>query len=61
MAAVTVWGDLCTVAGSASTIAMLEDEAGPQWLEATGLPHLWMDVDGRSGGTLARGELAGEV
>jgi thiamine biosynthesis lipoprotein len=33
---------------------MLRAEAGPAWLEATGLPHLWVDVDGRSGGPLAR-------
>lgn len=52
LAAVTVIGDLCVVAGSASTIAMLKEEQGPAWLEAMGLPHLWVDVEGKSGGSL---------
>jgi thiamine biosynthesis lipoprotein len=54
MAAVSVLGDLCVVAGSASTIGMLKEEAGPAWLASVGLPHYWMDVDGRSGGPLAQ-------
>jgi thiamine biosynthesis lipoprotein len=54
MAAASVIGELCVVAGSASTIAMLKDEAGPAWLDALGLPHLWVDVDGNVGGPLAR-------
>lgn len=53
LAAVTVHGDLCVVAGSASTIAMLKEDQGPAWLDALGLPHLWVDVHGRRGGTLA--------
>lgn len=52
LAAVSVVGDFCVVAGSASTIAMLMEERGPAWLEALGLPHLWVDVDGRMGGSL---------
>ena len=55
-AAVTVIGDLCVVAGSASTIAMLKEESGAAWLARMGLPHLWVGVDGTVGGTLA-GEL----
>jgi len=54
LAAVTVVGDFCVVAGSASTIAMLKEEQGPAWLESLGLPHLWVDVDGRVGGTLTK-------
>ncbi len=53
LAAVTVVGALCVVAGSAATIAMLKEDAGGAWLAALGLPHLWMDVDGRVGGSLA--------
>ena len=53
MAAASVVAPLCVVAGSAATIAMLQDEAGPAWLQALGLPGLWMDVDGRCGGALA--------
>jgi thiamine biosynthesis lipoprotein len=53
LAAVTVLGDLCVVAGSASTIAMLKDAQGPAWLEVLGLPHVWVDVDGTTGGPLA--------
>lgn len=52
MASVTVVGDLCVVAGSASTIAMLKEEDGPAWLESLGLPHLWVDVNGVVGGSL---------
>jgi thiamine biosynthesis lipoprotein len=54
LAAVSVIGDLCLLAGSACTIAMLKEEAGPGWLAGMGLPHLWVDVDGRTGGPLAR-------
>lgn len=53
MAAASVVAPLCVVAGSAATIAMLHDEGGPAWLQALGLPCLWMDVDGRCGGSLA--------
>jgi thiamine biosynthesis lipoprotein len=53
LASVTVVGDLCVVAGSASTIAMLKEEAGPAWLQGLGLPHLWVDVKGEVGGSLA--------
>lgn len=52
LAAVSVVGDFCVVAGSASTIAMLKEEDGPAWLENLGLPYLWVDVYGNTGGTL---------
>lgn len=53
MAAVSVVGDFCVVAGSASTIAMLKEADGPAWLADLGLPHLWIDTGGRVGGPLA--------
>jgi len=53
MASASVVAPLCVVAGSASTIAMLRGESGAAWLEGLGLPCLWVDVDGRSGGSLA--------
>ena len=53
MAAVSVVAPMCVVAGSAATIGMLRDEAGPEWLRNLGLPCLWMDVDGLCGGSLA--------
>jgi thiamine biosynthesis lipoprotein len=53
MAAVSVLGDRCVVAGSASTIGMLREAGGPAWLADLGLPHLWVDTDGRTGGPLA--------
>ena len=56
LAAVSVVGDFCVVAGSASTIAMLKQEQGGKWLQALGLPHLWVDVQGQSGGTLLSGQ-----
>ena len=52
MAAVSVIGEFCVVAGSASTIAMLKGQEGPEWLNALGLPHLWVNVQGESGGSL---------
>jgi thiamine biosynthesis lipoprotein len=51
LASVSVVGDFCVVAGSASTIAMLKEELGPAWLANLGLPYLWVDVRGNSGGT----------
>jgi thiamine biosynthesis lipoprotein len=53
LAAVSVVGDFCVVAGSASTIAMLKEESGLAWLESLGLPHLWVNVQGETGGSLA--------
>ncbi|MBX3617088.1 FAD:protein FMN transferase [Nitrosomonas sp.] len=54
MAAVSVIGEFCVVAGSASTIGMLKEEDGPAWLRSLGLPHLWVNVSGESGGTLMK-------
>ena len=53
LAAVSVVGEFCVVAGSASTIAMLKEDRGPAWLEDLGLPHLWVNTSGEAGGTLA--------
>ncbi|OQK15720.1 thiamine biosynthesis protein ApbE [Methyloprofundus sedimenti] len=52
LAAVSVVSELCVVAGSAATIAMLKESAGTQWLAQLGLPCLWVDVEGKSGGSL---------
>ena len=52
LAAVSVVGDFCVVAGSASTIAMLKEDSGPTWLDSLGLPHLWVNVQGETGGSL---------
>lgn len=52
MSSVSVVGDFCVVAGSASTIAMLKEEQGATWLEALALPHLWSNVSGEDGGSL---------
>lgn len=54
MAAVTVVADLCVLAGSASTIGMLKQHQGPQWLASLGLGHLWVDTQGNLGGSLSR-------
>lgn len=53
LAAVSVVGEFCLVAGSASTIAMLKEEEGPAWLQELGLPHFWVDIQGHVGGPLA--------
>ena len=52
LAAVSVTAELCVVAGSASTIAMLKGSAGPEWLAALALPCLWIDSAGTAGGAL---------
>jgi thiamine biosynthesis lipoprotein len=41
---VSVFADQCLVAGSLASIAMLKGEAGPNWLEANGVPHIWMNA-----------------
>jgi FAD:protein FMN transferase len=53
LAAVSVIGDFCVVAGSASTIAMLKENQGTEWLQDLGLPHLWVNTHGETGGSLA--------
>jgi thiamine biosynthesis lipoprotein len=55
MAAVSVIGEFCVVAGSASTIGMLKEDQGSDWLNALGLPHLWVNVHGDMGGSLEIG------
>lgn len=51
LAAVSVIADLCLVAGSASTIAMLKDGGGRAWLKKLGVAHRWTSVAGETGGT----------
>ncbi len=53
LASVSVAADLCLIAGSAATIAMLKEADGPDWLASLGLPHYWVDVRGEIGGSLA--------
>jgi thiamine biosynthesis lipoprotein len=52
MAAVSVLADFCVVAGSASTIGMLKEADGPAWLASLGLPSMWVDTSGNTGGSL---------
>ena len=52
LAAVSVLSDFCVVAGSASTIAMLKEENGAEWLKELELPNLWIDVHGEIGGSI---------
>lgn len=49
---VSVIAERCLVAGSIATIAMLKGEDGKQWLAGTGVPHIWMDESGNSGGNI---------
>ncbi len=49
---VTVLAGQCVIAGSACTIAMLMEKRGKQWLNDLGLPHIWMDSQGKVGGQL---------
>jgi len=52
MSSVSVVADFCVIAGSASTIAMLKEDEGPEWLAELTLPHLWSTVSGLDGGDL---------
>lgn len=52
LASVSVISDFCVVAGSASTIAMLKEKQGANWLTDLGLAHYWVTVDGEVGGSL---------
>lgn len=52
LASVSVLADQCMVAGSLCTIAMLKGRDGIPWLEKLGVPHLWMDDEGRQGGSI---------
>ncbi|WP_200875033.1 FAD:protein FMN transferase [Methylomarinum vadi] len=45
LASVTAIADYCLVAGSISTIAMLKEEEGKEWLQNNGLRAYWIDVD----------------
>ena len=50
--AVSVAANLCTVAGSVATMAMLKDESvAKRWLLDSGLPHVYMDSKETVGGT----------
>jgi thiamine biosynthesis lipoprotein len=59
LVSVSVVADLCVVAGSVATIGILMEERGADWLGESGLPHLWVDVNGRIGGSLAAGLASG--
>jgi thiamine biosynthesis lipoprotein len=52
LASVSVVSDFCVVAGSASTIAMLKQQQGADWLAELGLAHYWVSVNGEVGGSL---------
>jgi thiamine biosynthesis lipoprotein len=53
LAGVSVVAEECVVAGSATTIAMLMEGRGAEWLTEFGLPHVFMRRDLSVGGTLA--------
>ncbi|MCX7085506.1 MAG: FAD:protein FMN transferase [Methylococcales bacterium] len=50
---VTVVSEFCVLAGSASTIAMLKEAEGANWLNSLNLAHQWIDQEGNVGGTIA--------
>ena len=51
LASVTVVAQQCVIAGSACTVAMLMERQGKRWLKRLGLKYLWVDQDGKVGGT----------
>ncbi len=57
MSAVSVIGEFCVVARSALTIGMLKEEVRLVWMNALGMPHLWVNVQGESGGALMESDI----
>lgn len=53
MAQATVIDSLCANAGTLASIAMSMEDEGPAWLTAHAPQHLWVGVNGDSGGPLA--------
>jgi|SRR5665647_740859 len=51
LSSVSVLADQCLVAGSVSTIAMLQGRNGIQWLKEMGVQHVCMDEYGKLEGT----------
>lgn len=52
-AGVSVIAEQCLIAGTASTVALLQPATkAASWLDSVGLPHLWIDAHGRCGGPL---------
>ncbi|MBF0464626.1 MAG: FAD:protein FMN transferase [Nitrospirae bacterium] len=49
LSSVSVLAPQCLIAGSVSTIAMLKEKEGIQWLSDMGLPHVWVDDNGVTG------------
>jgi FAD:protein FMN transferase len=52
LAGVSVVADTCLLAGSISTIAMLKGAGGVAWLDQLGVRCVWIDTEGRTGGSL---------
>jgi thiamine biosynthesis lipoprotein len=50
LSSVSVAAEQCMVAGSISTMAMLKGMDGIEWLRGLGVPHVWMDEEGKQGG-----------
>lgn len=53
LASASVVADLCLVAGTASTVALLRGCDGSRWLDALGLPSLRVEATGALSGPLA--------
>jgi thiamine biosynthesis lipoprotein len=52
LAAATVVAESCLAAGGLATTAMLMGRDAPAWLAQEAASHLWIDAEGRAGGTL---------
>ncbi len=52
LSSVSIVAEDCLLAGSLASVAMLKERNGPAWLESLNMPHLWVDEQGRQGGTL---------
>lgn len=60
LASVTVVADFSLIAGSASTIAMLNGAAGGQWLRNNAFQALWVDENGKVEHTFSASGRAGD-
>ncbi len=54
LSSITVIAEQCVIAGSLSTICMLKEKQGKDWIADLGVAHLWMDDNNLIGGSLKK-------
>ncbi len=60
LVSITVIAEQCVIAGSLTTISMLKEKQGKRWIKELGVSYIWMDQQGKIGGTLANDKQHGQ-